>query len=297
MALSIEEHWKSGEGSVGRSSNDVYRAIVSGDPVADNADDPGTVMLFAMPHFAVVSALGNIIHTFDRERIAPGKWIITANYQSPTLDRQTNDSALSFSVGGGTQHITHSRRTVSSYGGTAVGGAPDYQGAIGVTDTGIDGVDIDVPAAQYKTTFYLPSISQEYINQLHQLASHVNSDVVTLNIDGVKFTFQPGELKFKGAEGAKRNGFGDWEITLNWEASPNRQDITVGTITNIIKDGWDYLWVRYQTTTDDTTNALIQTPQYVYVEEVYPRSPLGPLVPAGAFTVPWLSPSTGGAPI
>jgi len=295
--LSIEECWKSGEGTLGRSSNDVYRAIVSGDPEADNADDPATVMLFAMPHFSGASALGNIIHTFERERIAPGKWIITANYQSPTLDRQTSDSAFSFSTGGGTQHITHSRKTVGSYSASQDQKPPDHQGAIGVTDTGIDGVDIKVPAAQYRTTFYLPTISQDYVQQLHSLTANVNSDTVNMNIDGVKFTFKSGELMLEGAEGSKRNGFSDWELTLNWAAQANAIDLSVGPITGIIKNGWDYMWVRYQTTADDDTSALIQTPAFVYVEQVYAYSPLGGLIPASAFTVPWLSPSAGGAPI
>lgn len=296
MALTINEAWKSGEGSLGRSSHDVYKAIVSGDPVADNADDPGTIMTFAVPRFATVSAMGNIINSFDRERIAPGKWVITANYLSPTLDRQTSDSAFSFSTGGGTQHITHSRRTVSSYSATK-DEPPDYKGAIGVTDTSVDGVDIQSPAGKYRTTFYLASISNDYVAQLHQLTYNVNSDAVAMNIDGVTLKFKSGELLFEGAEGSKRNGFGDWELTLNWAASPNATNLTVGPINGIIKNGWDYLWVKYQPIADDTSNALLQTPAFVYIEQVYAYSPLGGLIPASAFTVPWLSPSVGGAPI
>ncbi len=296
MALTIQEAWKSGEGSLGRSSHDVYKAIVSGDPVADNADDPVTVMLFAMPHFAGASALGNIINNFERERIAPGKWLITANYLSPTLDRQTNDSAFSFSTGGGTQHITHSRKTVSSYSASN-DKPPNYNGAIGVTDTGIDGVDIQIAAAKYKTTFYLPSLSQDYAEQLHQLTYNVNKDTVKMNIDGVIFEFSSGELLFEGADGAKRNGFGDWEMTLNWAASPNVIDLEIGPITGIIKNGWDYVWVKYQPTADDDTNSLIPQPAFVYVEQVYAYSPLAGLIPASSFTVPWLAPGAGIAPI
>ena len=68
--------------------------------------------------------------------------------------------------------------------------------------------------------------------------------------------------------GAKR-GSGDWEITFRFAASPNVTHLTIGDITGVDKKGWEYLWVRYADSVDDTAKALVKKPIAAYVERVY----------------------------
>jgi hypothetical protein len=88
--------------------------------------------------------------------------------------------------------------------------------------------------------------------------------------------FAAGEVLFLGASGSQR-GQDDWEITFRFAASPNVTGLTVGSITNIDKRGWDYLWVRYADMEDTTAKALVKRPVAVYVEQVYPFADLSGL--------------------
>ena len=77
-----------------------------------------------------------------------------------------------------------------------------------------------------------------------------------------------GEVLFLGASGSKRST-GDWEITFRFAASQNRTGITIGDITDIVKGGWDYLWVRYEDSEDTGAKQLVKKPVAVYIEQVY----------------------------
>lgn len=311
MALQITEKWESGSGELGRDGSDTLIAIVYSDGAndsakdADNADDPVTVVKYATPHFGFMSAFGNVLTNLTWDRIAPYTWKFTGTYRSPTWDRQTNDACFSFSMGGGSQHINYSLGTVSSYGNpnlkdasNKVLPAPNFQGAIGVTDMDVEGVEITVPTFDFKTTFYVdPAVmTSAYVAQLKALRGKVNSDTVKINVDGVSLTCQPGELLFLGADGSKRKGYGDWELTLNWSHQENVTNATIGPITGITKNGWDYLWVRYQPNPDASALSMVRIPQAIYVERVYTYLPLTPiLLPTGMTQrPPWLNPQING---
>ncbi len=117
--------------------------------------------------------------------------------------------------------------------------APDFQGAIGVSADGVEGIDITVPVYHFAETHYKPDnqITGAYKGVLFNLTGKVNGDVFR--------GFAPGEVLFLGASGAKR-GSGteaDWEITYRFAASPNASGLSIGPIGGITKQGWDYLWV------------------------------------------------------
>jgi hypothetical protein len=85
--------------------------------------------------------------------------------------------------------------------------------------------------------------------------------------------FQPGEVLFLGASGARRgtDPDDDWEITFRFAppASPNATGISVGDISGISKKGWEYLWVRYADQEDTGSHAIVKRPVAAYVERVY----------------------------
>jgi len=172
----------------------------------------------------------------------------------------TGESSFSFDTGGGTQHITQSRSTISKT--AASGTAPDFMGAINVSKDSVNGVDITVPVYNFSETHYVDDndVDQSYKIALFNLTGKMNNAAFR--------GFASGEVLFLGASGSMR-GSGDWEITFKFAASPNMTSIPVGSITVPSKLGWDYLWVRYKDEVDATAKAAVQVPAAAYVERVY----------------------------
>jgi len=188
-----------------------------------------------------------------------GRWTATVRYglQEPV---QTDQSTYQFDTGGGSRHITNSLETVHRY--AASGTAPDYRGAVGVTADGVEGVDITVPVYNFSETHYKADsfVTPAYKAKLFALTGKVNG--------GPFKGFAAGEVLFLGASGSKR-GADQWEIAFRFAASPNRTGLAVGDITGIAKNGWEYLWVRYEDQEDAAAKALVKRPVAAYVERVY----------------------------
>jgi hypothetical protein len=275
MALRVSEAWESGgDGELGRDSYEPYTIIIQGDE-GDNADDEATIMIFALTKFVGATPLGNVISSFTREHLAPRLWKVTAHYRSTQADPTGN---FSFSTTGGTQHITQSRETVGSYA-PAGKTAPNFKGAIGVSGDTIAGTDIFLPVFGFKVTHYLTpqQMTTDFVRHLYTSTGKVNSDKVTFNVDGLTFELEPGELLSLGAEGCKRLKYGDWELTQDWAASQNVENMTIGPVEGITKRGFDYLWVAYDSDVDPNAKRRVQTPIGVYVERLYDYIPLNPI--------------------
>ncbi len=177
---------------------------------------------------------------------------------------EPGESIFSFDTGGGTQHITQSKQTVSSHAPSG-SSAPGFGGAIGVTADGVEGVDITVPVFQFSEThsFSNNQVTPSYKGTLFSLTGKVNA--------GAFKGFQAGEVLFLGASGSRRgtDPDDDWEITFRFAASPNAGGISVGNINGISKKGWEYLWVRYADQEDTGSRAIVKRPVAAYVERVY----------------------------
>jgi hypothetical protein len=89
---------------------------------------------------------------------------------------QTGESSFAFDTGGGSQHITQSRATINAYAPSGET-APNFQGAIGVTDNGVEGVDITVPVYHFSETHYLDDavVTPAYKGTLFGLTGTVNN--------------------------------------------------------------------------------------------------------------------------
>lgn len=174
---------------------------------------------------------------------------------------ETGESVYSFDTGGGTQHVACALEHIQSYpapGRTA----PNHQGAIGVTQQGVEGVDIIVPVYHFSETHYLAAgvVDQAYKLVLFGLTGTVN--------DGAFRGFAAGEVLFLGASGSKRSD-ADWEVTFRFAASPNRTNFSVGPITVASKKGWEYLWIEDEETVDDAADRIVHRPLAAHVERVY----------------------------
>lgn len=182
-----------------------------------------------------------------------------------TPPQNEGDQALSFDTGGGRTKITQSLGTTSY---AATGTAPNFEGAIGVTKDGVEGIEILVPALSFTITqrFAPGFVTNAYIKLLATLTGCVNG--------GAFRGCDPGEVLFEGATGTQANSQAWWDISFKFSAQQNASTtngnaLTVGTITNIDKNGFQYLWVRYQDVDDTTAKALVKQPLAVYVETVY----------------------------
>ena len=202
------------------------------------------------------------------ERLAHEIYKVRAIYPESTFgggnSGDDEEPSFSFDTGGGTKHITQSLETVGRYPSDA----PDYGGAIGVDDdNNVNGCDIIMPVMTFTETHWFSNskVSTSFKRELSELTGTVNSSTFK--------GYDAGEVLFQGATGSRRGkkSSDKWEITYRFAVSPNVRNLKVGDITVSAKDGWDYLWVKYHPTVDDSSGVLIKKPQYAYVEKVYER--------------------------
>ena len=266
MAVTVLEAPESRELEAGRSNSASRRYIIY-QTEADVGDEEAArdALIATAPASIGLLVVGNA-RVSETERA--DFWLGTVEYVPPgKLDREkdppaTNDRTFNFDTGGGTQHVTQSKENKGRYGQNG-DTAPDFKGAINVTDSSIEGCDIVVPVYNWSETHYKPDsqVTLAYRGALFGLTGKVNS--------GAFKGFAAGECLFLGASGSKR-GSADWEITFRFASSPNRTNITdIPTITVASKKGWEYLWIRYHDVKDETAKMLVKRPCAAYVERVY----------------------------
>ncbi|GIW91248.1 MAG: hypothetical protein KatS3mg109_1680 [Pirellulaceae bacterium] len=203
---------------------------------------------------------GLLFQEYRLEHLGGGVWDVVVTYARKE-PKETGESTFSFDTSGGTQKITQSLQTVGKH---APPGeiAPDFHGAINVTSDSVEGVEITMPVYNWTETWYLPDsqVTPTYKANIFALTGRVNNAVFR--------GFARGEVLFLGASGSKRN-MEDWEITFKFAASPNATNLLIDNITVPAKEGWHYLWVRYEDEEDAAAKSLIKRPRAVYVERVY----------------------------
>lgn len=186
-----------------------------------------------------------------------GSWDAIVEYQSSC---SPTDITFAFSTGGGTAHITQSLETLTSV--AASGTAPNFQRAIGVTHSNIEGADI--PAADPKfslTRCYGPGVVDEDVYAiLVNLTAKVNS--VGWRGLGVR------EVLFLGAEGQSVL-YGNDTITFHFAVSKTLYNVPVGNMIMPLKRGHDLLWTRYTPTVDGGSSFQIMVPTACYAERVF----------------------------
>jgi hypothetical protein len=191
-------------------------------------------------------------------------WRGTARYQNdPRSGYGTNTPAqFSFDTTGGSQHITQAESHVASYA-PAGASAPDHKGAIGVTSSGVEGVDITVPVYSWSETHFITAanLTGTYRGLLHSLTGKVNNSTFK--------GFDAGECLFLGASANWSDDDIGAMVTFKFAGSPNRTNLTVGTITGIAKKGWEYVWIEYEQAEDSSASKMVSRPIAAHVEQVY----------------------------
>jgi hypothetical protein len=233
---------------------------------------------FSTNRFYAIGDYVFMVEQYSVEYIGDECFQVTATYTKTGADDEEQEAPLrrtrSFDTGGGTQHITQAENE-ERY--AATGTAPNQNKAIGVDGDSVAGVDVIVPALQWTETYDVPStyVTAAYIKGVAALTGTVNNAYFR--------TFQPGEVLFAGCSGNQEwdseKGDGPWSLSYKFIASPNRglptgligiptaAAINVGTISNIVKKGHEYLWIRYEAAVDGSD--LLKRPKYAYVDQVY----------------------------
>jgi hypothetical protein len=221
--------------------------------------------------------------SYTLEYLGDQAWQLEVSYSKEGGESEEQRDPMkrsrSFDTGGGTQHVTQAIGSDAFPNGeqrfhTGSPAAPNMFGAIGVDGDSVNGVDIIIPQLTWTESYDVPNqyVSTNYIKTVSSLTGTVNNAAFR--------TFAAGEVLFAGASGSQQwdsdKGDGPWNLSYKFIASPNQGSgktlpaITVGAVTNVEKDGHDYLWVRYEDSVANDT--LFKQPKFVYVNKVYRRA-------------------------
>jgi hypothetical protein len=186
--------------------------------------------------------------------------LVSEKYVVLSVDfTERKDTYVSFSTSGGTTHINQSYGTRARYAAPGGPAAPDYQGAIGVDGSTVNGVDVTVPAFNFAIRKRFPFVDNAYLATVASLTGSVNA--------GPFGPHAAGEVLFLGADGGEDDQ--DWvEIAYQFSVRPNQTGLSFGPITGVAKFGWDYVWVRHGEKL--VGDSILVEPIAAYVEQVYP---------------------------
>ncbi len=192
-----------------------------------------------------------------------GVWEVTVPYSKDT--QVPGSVTFAFDTTGGSFHITHSKETRNKYGTTTV----DYKQAINVVKDGgdmrVEGSDIVIPSLKLSYSIRQPQgvVDEEYARMIARLTGCTNS---------TEFRgFDPGEVLFLGGTGSDGTN-AEAEVTLQFAAEQNLQDLMIGAISGIEKAGFDLLWVMWKD--DEDGGKPTKSPLQVNVERVYEEQDL-----------------------
>ncbi len=266
MAVTVSESYNSRPATVGLTAQRelIYDCFSSH---TDTDQDVIDAVNAAVPEIYQ----GLVIESIQVEPLTDVLWKAHILYK-----RREDESEYTFDTSGGQVKITQSYNTVS-YGSayTAIyGDPPDFNGAIGVSEDKVEGVEITIPKYDFSEThlFQDAIVDGSFKKTLRDLTG-------TLNVAAFK-SFDPGEVLFLGASGTRRGDL-QWAITFRFSSSKNAVGLTIGSIDGVDKGGWQYLWVRYGDFIDDTAFQLVKRPIAAYVETVYLSSDFGLLMIGG----------------
>lgn len=143
-------------------------------------------------------------------------------------------------------------------------GSPTFDGAINVSGTSVEGIDIPKPGMRYSETWIFPAdlaMSDDYANAVFRLTG-------SLNADSFRF-FSRGECLFMGGRCQWQSDQPYATIAFEWEGRPNEPEYyaSPGFGGTFFKYGWDYVWCRYS---DEVhTDTLVRRPKSAHKNRVF----------------------------
>lgn len=179
---------------------------------------------------------------------------------SPDDTRQFVPGSIAWDTTGSSEHIT------SGLGERIIGGsgAENFEGAINVQGTTVQGIDRVVPSMKYSETWIMPAqvgLSTEFVKAVYTLTGTVNASQFR--------AFSPGEALFLGGRAQWSGDQPYTTVTFDWQARANDPAFYVKGLPTTFKEGWEYPWVVYAPTS--TGGLLVQSPRCVVIDQIYPK--------------------------
>jgi hypothetical protein len=190
-------------------------------------------------------------------------------------------------IGGQQQTIRCDLSIINSYPNPnipAAAAAPGYYAAgtngapVGFDGRTVHGASIFVPQRTWTESVEIPMAQYTFAYE-DAVFAIVQGPVNSASFRG----YDPGEVLFLGMN-AQLSTQNPNFVTAAYEfsmspnnSSKNNNLLTIGPISNVAKDGWDYLDVRYQSVVDSGGATVVAQPQYVLIHRLYKRSAFTPL--------------------
>ena len=212
------------------------------------------------------SYLGLLLDSLAGEPVSDTLWKGTARYV-----RLEDGNEYTFDTSGGTQHLTQSLSTIGSYAASGFT-APDFQGAIGVSEDRVEGVDITAPKFDFSETHIFENSFVD-LGYKQLLVPH-DGHRQRCQLQGAGGRRVP--VHGRGRHHQGRHPLVDHVPVLG--LGQCHRASTIGDITDIDKDGWDYLWLRYSDFEDSGAKLLVKRPVSCFVERVYRRADFSTLL-------------------
>lgn len=242
---------------------------------ADNADARDHIHAFvpdekfALPRRDEETAVSEV-------RLYPDN-LFSCTVRYATLQRRpqplpAGQSRFSFEIGVASVRVTQSYAT--RIYSPPFETAPDFKGAIGVSDSGVEGVEISEPTPRFSETHVIPveQMSLTYILALEELVGKVNSQT---------FRGRPAhEVLATAVSGSEREAGGDWEIRFDFARRYNRTSIIANGIEVALKRGWEHLEYVYDEQEDATAKRIVKRAIGAYVHQVYDTLNFNPYMPS-----------------
>jgi hypothetical protein len=198
-------------------------------------------------------------------------WEVSVVYQtgggssSGPNPTEIGEERVSFSTRPNRVRLYQAKEHIADYANVDEGESiPNYEGAINVTPERIEGVEVDVAGFVYQVRKIMAD------DQITQLFIR-NSFLSTSRVNAATWRgFRAGELRLVAVDAQQRDSE-SWEVTWEFLAEENLQDITIGDIEGVAKLGHEYAWVRHREIVDDTTDPpRVRTEvESVHIERVY----------------------------
>ena len=232
--------------AAGLDANTVKAALLSYAPITNSP--PGA--MYAWPRRGI---------TLDEVSASMGVWKATITWASLAYQ-------YAVKIGGHQQQVRQSKSTVHTYGSKV----PDTKKAIGWDGRTVHGCSIYVPQRTWTESVEIP-MSQYTFDYEDAVDALQQKPVNSGSFRG----WDPGEVLFLGMQAQLSTQNPDFvsasfDFSAQWNnSSANGNLLTIGSLTGIEKNGWDYLWVIYTPQTDGTAQVLVPVPKNVFVERVY----------------------------
>lgn len=155
-----------------------------------------------------------------------GCWTLSADYRI-----KQGSWELSLDTSGGTTKRLQSYKTMRAYDATgnvfnqapedmiSLGLVTDHKRAIGVTNTGVEGVDVVDPKFDFTVNYKFPigNLSAGYLMNLYRMTGRMNDAPFALTWNGQSLTFAAGDLRFMGSQARQTSDF-QLDITYRFSA-------------------------------------------------------------------------------